>query len=171
VGGNIFLGYRQGLVRRAIGLAALGAATAAAFHFGNAVADLFSHQNVVTNACTFVGLGAIVLIMLEILAALHSDRLKALIEVAFDRLAGTVIGALIGVLEAALLIQVALAVAIAHPAPTTDPPTTPAWAADAATAGILSGLLVRLDPEGSGLLRMILPVDLASHLAEGVQRP
>lgn len=171
VGANVYLGYRQGLVRRAIGLAAVFGASAAAFQVGNSIAGIFEQGSLYTNAWTFVGVFVLVVVMIEILGALYADKLNSLIHVAFDRVAGAVAGVLVGILEAAILVQVALAVSLVPVTSHNGVPTTHTQAAEAAKSGIVSNLLVRLEPGISSLMRPSLPIDLAGHLAEGIEKP
>jgi uncharacterized membrane protein required for colicin V production len=167
VGANLYLGYRSGLVRRAIALVAVFGAAVSAFTVGNAVSGTLAGGTLYGNAWCFVGIFALVVVMLEILGALYADRISKLIHIAFDRIAGAVAGAIVGVLQIGVLFMVAIAVGSVSPTPANHVPSTHAEAKDAIDNGILSGLIVKLEPGIESLLRPAIPIDLEGHLAEG----
>lgn len=171
IGLNIYMGYRTGLVRRAIALVAVFGAAVSAYNVGNPIAGTIGGGTLYANAWSFVGVFVLVIVMLEILGALYADRLQRIIQIAFDRIAGAVAGAIIGVLEVGVLFLVALAVGNVQPTATNHVPSTHAEAAQAVNTGILSGLIVKLEPGIQNVMRPAIPIDLEGHLSEGIDRP
>ena len=129
VGVNCYLGWHYGLVRRAIAFAAVYAGTIAAWFVGNPLASTLGSGGLIANAWGFVAVFAIVVVMVEILAALYCRRAPAAVVVMFDRVTGLVAGLVVGVLELGVLFLVAQAVANAPAsAPPAPPrPTGPRW--------------------------------------------
>ena len=168
VGINAYLGYRSGLVRRAIALVAVYAAALSAFYVGNSISGAVAGGTLYGNAWCFAGVFVLVTVMLEILGALYADKISKIIHIAFDRIAGAVAGVIIGVLQLGVIFWVAIAVGNVVPTSSNHVSTTHADAKNAIENGILGGLVNRLEPGIQSLLRPAIPIDLQDHLSEGI---
>lgn len=166
IGVNCYVGWRFGLVRRAIAVVAVFAGALAATYIGNPVASLVKPDDLYANAWCFLGIFAVVLVMIEILAALYGDQLKGMVTLVFDRVSGLLAGAAVGILEAGVLFLVAQAVA---DVPTTAVIPVPAGYQQAAVAvdhGLLTQLVVRIEPGIQALLGPALPTSLPGRLTQ-----
>ena len=76
IGLNVYLGYRSGLIRRAIALVAVFGAAVSAYNVGNPIAGAVGGGTLYANAWSFTGVFVLVIVMLEILGALYADRLE-----------------------------------------------------------------------------------------------
>jgi uncharacterized membrane protein required for colicin V production len=170
IGLNVYLGYRSGLIRRAIALVAVFGAAVSAYNVGNPIAGAVGGGTLYANAWSFTGVFVLVIVMLEILGALYADRLERIITIAFDRVAGAIAGVIIGGLEVGVLFMVALATGQVQPTASNHVPSSHAQAADAVRSGALSGLIVKLEPGIESVMRPAIPIDLAGHLSEGIDK-
>jgi uncharacterized membrane protein required for colicin V production len=164
VGVNCYLGWRYGLVRRAIAFAAVFAGTIAAYYVGDPLAATLGSGDLVANAWAFVAVFAITVAMIEILAALYSDMIRRTIVIMFDRATGLVAGMVVGILQAGVLFLVAQAVANAPPTASTAPTATRATVAIAVDNGLLTQVVVKLEPGIQTLLGPAIPSNLQAHL-------
>jgi uncharacterized membrane protein required for colicin V production len=166
VGVNCYLGWRYGLVRRAIALAAVFAGVVAATYIGNPVASLVRPSDLYVNAWSFIGVFALVVLMIEILAALYGDGIDKLVTVAFDRISGLSAGLAVGVVQAGVIFLVAQAVGSVPPSAPVLVPPSHTEAAVAVDHGVLSQLVVKLEPGIQSLLSPVLPASLEGRLTE-----
>jgi uncharacterized membrane protein required for colicin V production len=164
VGVNCYMGWRYGLVRRAVALAAVYGACLAAFYVGNPVATTFGPGGLMANGWAFVAIFWIVVVMIEILAALYSDVIRRTILVMFDRVTGLVVGLAVGVLEFGVLVLVAQAVANAPPSTTTTSSADRTTAIVALDHGVLTQLVVQAAPGLQRALGPAIPSSLQDHL-------
>jgi uncharacterized membrane protein required for colicin V production len=164
---NCFMGWRFGLVRRAIAFVAVFGGTVAATYIGNPLASVIRSGSLYTNAWSFVAVFVIVVVMIEILAALYGEQLQKVDAVVFDRFTGVVAGVIVGVLEVGVLCLVAQAVANVQPTTTTSVPPTHTEAATAVDNGLLTQFVVRLEPGIQTLLSPVLPSNLSNQLDQG----
>jgi uncharacterized membrane protein required for colicin V production len=166
VGANCYMGWHYGLVRRAIAFAAIFGATASATYVGNPLASAIKPGDLYANAWAFVGIFAVVVVMIEILAALYAEQLQKLVTVVFDRVTGFLAGAVVGVLQAGVLFLVAQAVATVPPSAPVTVSTTHADAAAAVDHGLLTQFVVKIEPGIQTLLSPALPSSLEGRFAE-----
>ena len=166
VGVNCYVGWRFGLVRRAIAVVAVFAGALAATYIGNPVATLVRPDDLYANAWCFVGIFAIVLVMIEILAALYGEQLKGMVTLVFDRVTGLLAGAAVGLLEAGVLFLVAQAVADVPATAAIPVPSGHQQVAVAVDHGLLTQLVVRIEPGIQALLGPALPGSLSGRFAE-----
>ena len=166
VGLNCYLGWHSGLVRRAIAFAAIFAGTVAATYIGNPVASFVRPGDLYANAWAYIGIFALVVVMIEILAALYSEQIQKLVTLVFDRVTGLAAGLVVGVVEAGLLFLVAQAVADAPPTAPVFVPLTHTEAATAVDHGLLTQLVVKIEPGIQALLGPVLPTSLEQRLVE-----
>ncbi len=161
---NCYLGWRHGLVRRALAFIGVFAGTIAAYYVGNPLASTVSTGNLMSNAWAFVAVFAVVVVMVEILAALYSDVIQRTVVVMFDRVSGLAAGLVVGVVELGVLFLVAQAVADAPASTTTTTPATRSTAIVAVDHGLLTQVVVKLEPGIQTLLGPALPGNLENHL-------
>ena len=165
VAANCYLGWRYGLVRRAVAVAAVYGGTIAAWFVGDPLASALGSSSLMGNAWAFVAVFAIVVVMIEILAGLYSDLIRRLVVVMFDRVTGFLAGLLVAVLELGVLFLVAQAVADAPAPPTpSGTPATQTTVADAVDHGILTQVVVDLEPGLQRLLSPAIPGKLETRL-------
>jgi len=165
---NAYLGYRHGLLRRLFAFAGLFAGCLAATYVGNGIASLVDPHSLYANAWFFVGVVAVIVVLAEILGYLYEDRLRHVMVVVFDRIAGTFAGAVVGFFEASVAFLVALAVA-ATPSANNTVPADRGNAGAAIQTSMLSGLAVRAAPGVRSVFAPVFPNDLVGHLADGTQ--
>src|SRR5258708_18245907 len=110
VGVNALLGWQTGLVRRVLAFGGAYAGVLAASYTANPVGSLISAHSLYANALTFIVVFAALAILVEVLTALYSERLKKLIVVTFDRSVGLIVGIFVGLCQTAVIMAVALAV-------------------------------------------------------------
>ena len=164
VGVNCYMGWRFGLVRRAIAFMAIFAGAVSAYYVGNPVAALVKPGDLIANAWAFVGVFTVAVLMIETLAWLYSDQLRKVITVVFDRISGLAAGVVVGVLEAGVLFLVAQAVAEAPASVSTLSSGSRTAAAVAVDHGLLTQLVVKLEPGIQSLLSPALPGQLQDRL-------
>lgn len=166
VAANCYMGWRYGLVRRAIAFAGIFGGTVCATYVGNPLASSIKPGDLYANAWAFVGIFAVVVLMIEILAALYAEQIQRLVTVVFDRVAGLIAGAVVGVVQVGVLFLVAQAVATVPASATVSVPASHADAAAAVDHGVLTQLVVKLEPGIQTLLSPALPNSLEGRLAE-----
>ena len=166
VGANCYMGWRFGLVRRAIAFCAVFAGAVAATYVGNPVAAMVQPGDLYANAWSFVGVFAVVVVMIEVLAALYGEQLQKLIAVMFDRVTGLAAGAVVGIVQAGVLFLVAQAVAAVPASAGVTVQSSHTQAAVAVDHGLLTQLVVKIEPGIQALLSPALPVSLEGRLAQ-----
>jgi uncharacterized membrane protein required for colicin V production len=164
VGVNCWMGWRYGLVRRAIAFAAIYGATLSAYYVGDPLASTVGTGDLVANAWAFVAVFGVAVVMIEILAALYADTLQKAVLIVFDRVTGLVAGLLVGALELGVLLLVAQAVANAPPSASTASSASRTTVVTAIDNGVLTQVIVRLEPGMQDLLGPALPGNLQSRL-------
>ncbi|MGO8686009.1 MAG: CvpA family protein [Candidatus Dormibacteria bacterium] len=164
VGVNCWLGWRYGLVRRAIAFAAVYGATLSAYYVGNPLASTVTTGGLVANAWAFVAVFGVAVLMIEVLAALYSDTIQKAVVIVFDRAAGLAAGLLVGALELGVLLLVAQAVANAPPSTSTASTVDRTTVVVAADNGVLTQVIVRLEPGMQTLLGPALPGNVQDRL-------
>lgn len=168
---NILLGWRFGIIGRALALGGLYGGVAAAtamsarllrmFGGGGAANDLYA------TAWTFIGVVFGVVVMVEILGALYRDRVEKVISLMFDRTSGVVAGLVVGVLQAAIVIMVALAVGNATTSgPGQNLPTFRGDTASAVNNSLIGSHIAGLDPAVKTFFGPALPPSLSGYLAD-----
>ncbi len=168
---NAVAGWRWGIVGRMIAFAGLYAGVAAASFLGNGIAHYFfgrgSATDLYTSAWTFVGVLAVVVVLVEILGALYGDKVRSMTALAFDRTAGLIAGGVVGFLEIGVICLVAVSVGSIKPAPgQQNLPGDRTAVANAVHSGIVGGRIYSVEPGLQDLFRPALPRDLSGHLAE-----
>jgi uncharacterized membrane protein required for colicin V production len=166
---NAYLGWRTGTVRRLLGFIGLYAAFMAAYYTGNSFASLFRKGDIVANGWSFVALVVVVVLIFELLGRVLSDRLERMAAMAFDRVAGMIVGAALGFFQALVFFLVALSVGAATPSPSNSVPSSRDAAANAVRDGTLSGQAIRAEPAVRDAFAPLLGTDLTTHLEDGTQ--
>ena len=169
IGLNAYLGWRLGLLRRAVAFVGLYVGVLAATNIGNGLASLFSQHSLYGNAWMFVAVVAVVVLVFEGLGWAYEDRLKRILVFVFDRVAGGIAGAIVGIAQALVLFIVALAVGTVPATASNNVPATHGATAQDISSSTLAGQVVRLAPQARSLFGPVLPGDLSSHLVEGTQ--
>lgn len=164
VGVNCYLGWRHGLVRRAIACVAVYGGTLAAYYVGDPLAGTLGNANLTGNAWAFIGVFGVAVLMIEILAALYSDLIKRTITVMFDRVAGFAAGLVVGVLELGVILLVIQAVADAPPSTANVSSATRTAPAIAVDHGVLTQVIVDLEPGINRLLSPAIPSNIQNRL-------
>lgn len=168
---NAMLGWQTGTLRRLVSLIGLYAAFLAAYYTGNGFASIFRKGDIYANAWSFVAIVVVVVILFEVLGRVFEDRLKAITVIAFDRVAGLVLGAAVGLFQALVLFTVALAVGAAHPGPGNTVPASRDVAANGVRGAALSGHAVGAVPVVRAAVAPLTSTDLTTHLEDGTQVP
>jgi uncharacterized membrane protein required for colicin V production len=168
---NIALGWRFGIVGRAIALGGLYGGIAAATALGNGLIRFFggggAANDLYTSAWTYLGIVFGVIAMVEILGALYRDRVEKLISLMFDRTSGIVGGLIVGVLEVAIVTMVATAVGDAHASTSAQQiPADHANPASAVRNSLIGSHVAGLDPAVRTIFGPALPDSLSNHLAD-----
>lgn len=169
---NIALGWRFGLVGRALALGGLYGGVAAATALGNGVLRFFggggAANDLYAGAWTFIGITFGVVAAVEILGGLYRDRVEKVISLMFDRTGGMVAGLVLGVLEAAVVVMVALAVggAQADPSLAQQLPSHHDDTAKAVRNSLISSHIAGLDSAMQTFFGPALPASLSGHLAD-----
>ena len=161
---NCYLGWRHGLVRRAIAFLGVFAGTIAAYYVGDPLASTVSTGDLMSNAWAFIAVFCVVVVMVEILAALYSDVIQRTVVIMFDRVSGLAAGLVVGVVQLGVLCLVAQAVADAPASTTTTTPATRNVAVVAVDHGLLTQVVVKLEPGIQTLLGPALPGNLENRL-------
>lgn len=168
---NLGLGWRFGIMGRAIALGGLYGGVAAATFMGNGLLRFFggggAANDLYNSAWTFIGITFGVLVMVEILGALYHDRVEKVISLMFDRTAGLVGGLVIGVLEVAVVVMVALAVGEAIPNGNLEKlPQNHENTASAVRNSVFASHIAGLNPAMQTFFGPALPRSLSGHLAD-----
>lgn len=156
---NAYMGWSHGLIRRIFTAIGVFAGVFAASNLGNAIASLVHAHSLQANAWSFVAVFVFVVIVVEVLGGLLNDRLQKIVVAAFDRIAGTVLGAVIGVVEVLILFLVAIAASGA-------PSAIHVTMSQDIHAATLSGQVAKLEPQVHTVFGPFLPSNLATHLSE-----
>ncbi|GAC1337785.1 MAG: hypothetical protein NVSMB29_02670 [Candidatus Dormibacteria bacterium] len=163
---NIFVGARRGLIRRALGLAAVFGGSAAATYVGRSLVRVATGDNTLyTNAWGFVLLFFLVIGLVELLGVLYQDQIARSSALAFDRIAGAVAGFIVGVAEVGVVVLVVLAVGDAQPRAGRDVPLTHTQVSNDVRTSTLGGLFVGAAPGLSAVFSPVLPRDFPDHLS------
>jgi uncharacterized membrane protein required for colicin V production len=168
---NLLLGWRFGVVGRALALGGLYGGIAAASALGNGILRQFggggAANDLYSSAWMFIGIVFGVVAMVEILGGLYRDRVEKMISVMFDRTGGVAAGLVVGVLQAAVVMMVALAVGDAiTTAPTQKLPSQHGDTASAVRNSLLGSHIAGLDPAVKTFFGPALPPSLSGHLAD-----
>jgi uncharacterized membrane protein required for colicin V production len=169
---NLALGWRFGILGRALALGGLYGGVAAATAMGNGILRFFwgngAAEDFYNSAWMFIGITFGVVAAVEILGGLYRDRMDKVISLMFDRTSGLIAGLVIGVLEAAVVVMVALAVGNAH----TDIGSLqqlPSHHEDTAKAvrnSLISSHIAGLNPAMQTFFGPALPDSLSGHFAD-----
>jgi uncharacterized membrane protein required for colicin V production len=169
---NLALGWRFGIIGRAIALGGLYGGVAAATALGNGLLRFFggggAANDLYNGAWTFIGITFGVVAMVEILGGLYRDRVEKVISLMFDRTAGLVAGLVVGLLEVGVIILVAFAVGNAQVAQDTTQqlPSGHQDTAKAVRNSVITSHIAGLDPAMQKFFGPALPQDFSGHLAD-----
>jgi uncharacterized membrane protein required for colicin V production len=168
---NCVIGWKYGIVGRMIAFAGLYAGVAGASFLGNGIAHYFHGRGTPTDlyaaGWTFVIILGVIVVLVEILGALYSDRVREITSLAFDKTAGVIAGGVVGFLEIAVVCLVALSVGNVQPGPgQQDLPSDRGKVASAVNDGLIGGRIASVEPGIKDLFKPALPSDLSNHLAE-----
>lgn len=166
---NAWLGWRTGTLRRLLSAVGLYAAFLAAYYTGNGVAAVFRSGDIIAAAWAFVAIATAVVIAFELIGRVLSDRVEHIAVVAFDRVAGLILGGLVGFFQAAVLFMVALSVGAATPAPGNGVPASHDVAANAVRSATLAGHAIGIEPSLRSVFQPLISTDLTTHLEDGAQ--
>ena len=168
---NIALGWRFGIIGRAIALGGLYGGVAAATALGNGLLRFFggggAANDLYNSAWTFIGITFGVVFMVEILGGLYRDRVEKVISLMFDRTSGMVAGLIVGILEVGVIILVAFAVGGAQASSSLQ--QVPRGNTDAARAvrnSVITSHLAGLNPAMQDFFGPALPTSLSGHLTD-----
>jgi hypothetical protein len=164
---NAVVGWRTGMLRRVLAFAGVYVGVLAAYSMGNGLAGFVHKGDIFANAWSFVAVATVVVILFEVLGHLVADRFERLAAVAFDRVAGLLIGAATGFFQASVLFMVALAVGAAPSAPGNTIPVSRDMAANAVRDAGLAGQAIRAQPALRAIFAPVIGTDLTGHLEEG----
>lgn len=156
---NVYLGWSHGLIRRVFTALGVYLACFAASNLGNAIAGLIHAHSVDANAWAFVAVFLFVIVVVEVLGTLLHERLEMIAVAAFDRIGGILVGAIVGIAEMLILFLVAISVSASTS-------TTHSSMSQDIHAALLSGQVVRLEPQVQTLFGPVLPGNLAQHFAQ-----
>lgn len=167
---NIALGWRFGIIGRAIALGGLYGGVAAATALGNGLLRFFggggAANDLYNSAWTFIGITFGVVFMVEILGALYRDRVEKVISLMFDRTAGMVAGVVIGILEVGVIVMVAFAVGEAQSNALQQTPRGHTDAANAVRSSVITSHIAGLNPAMQTFFGPALPNSLSGHLID-----
>ncbi|MGH7722946.1 MAG: CvpA family protein [Candidatus Dormibacteria bacterium] len=166
---NALLGWRTGTLRRLLSAIALYAAFLGAYYTGNGFASLVRKGDIFANAWAFVAILVVVVIAFEIIGRALSDRIEHVASVAFDRVAGMLLGAAVGFFQAAVLFMVALAVGAATPGAGNTVPANHSVAADAVRSAAIASHAIGVEPALRAVFAPLISTDLTTHLENGTQ--
>lgn len=133
---NAYVGYKRGLVRRAVAAAGVFGGLFFAVQAGAAIGSFFLGKSVYSVLWMMISLTIFGIAIAEVLGVLFRERLKSLVLIPFDRIIGTIGGVLLGALECGTLYLLLLGVANV-PSSVTVPPgyKVPAETVQQATLG------------------------------------
>jgi uncharacterized membrane protein required for colicin V production len=154
VAAQIAVGWRFGLIRRAFALVGTFAAAVAATFAGNPLAGVVRPNSTDADMVGFIAIFVAIILVVEILGALGSERLGGLAVVMFDRISGVVAGALLGVLQLGVVVLVTLSANA--PAAST--------LAGVIRSATLGGAVVSIEPGIRDVMTPALPARLDTHL-------
>jgi uncharacterized membrane protein required for colicin V production len=168
---NILLGWRYGIIGRALALGGLYGGVAAATAMSSRLLRLFggggAANDLYSTAWTFIGVVFGVVVMVEILGALYRDRVEKVISLMFDRTSGVVAGLVVGVLQAAVVMMIALAVGTATTGgPGQNLPAQRNATANAVNNSVIGSHIAGLDPAVKAFFGPALPRSLSGYLAD-----
>jgi uncharacterized membrane protein required for colicin V production len=168
---NLLLGFKFGILGRALALGGLYGGVAAATALSDRLLRLFggggAANDLYASAWTFVGVVFGVVAMVEILGALYRDRVEKVISLMFDRSTGLAAGLVVGVLQAAIVVMVLLAVGDATTtAPTQQLPARHGDTANAVRNSLFGSHIAGLDPALKTFFGPALPASLSGYLAD-----
>jgi uncharacterized membrane protein required for colicin V production len=168
---NVLLGWRYGIIGRALALGGLYGGVAAATAMSARLLRLFggggAANDFYTTAWAFIGVVFAVVVMVEILGALYRDRVEKVISLMFDRTTGVVAGFVVGLLQAAVVVMVALAVGTANTSgPGQKLPTFRGDTASAVRNSVIGSHIAGLDPAVTAFFGPALPPSLSGYLAD-----
>jgi hypothetical protein len=167
---NLLLGWRFGMVGRALALGGLYGGVAAATAMGNRLLRLFggggAANDLYASAWMFIGIVFGVVAAVEILGALYRDRVEKVISLMFDRTSGLVAGLVVGVLQVAVVLMVALAVGDTTGGPSQKLPASRADSASAVRNSVLGSHIAGLDPAVRAFFGPALPASLGGYLGD-----
>jgi uncharacterized membrane protein required for colicin V production len=170
---NVFLGWRYGLIRRGIAFAGLYGGVALATFAGDAISNFFRGKgkpdDLYALATTYAMCIFVVTLGLEVLGALYGDKVRDVISLFFDRVAGAVAGAFVGFLEIALICLVMLAVGDATQGNGQQLPHDHAKASGAVRDAILGSRIAGSESLVKDIFAAALPSDLSSKLADATK--
>ncbi|HXA30311.1 MAG TPA: CvpA family protein [Candidatus Angelobacter sp.] len=167
---NVLLGWKFGILGRALSLGGLYGGVAAATAMSDRLLRLFggggAANDLYASAWTYVGVIFGVVAMVEILGALYRDRVEKVISLMFDRTSGLVAGLVVGVLQAAIVVMVVLAVGDATATPAQTLPAQHADTAATVRNSVIASHIAGLDPALKTFFGPALPVSLSGYLAD-----
>jgi uncharacterized membrane protein required for colicin V production len=168
---NLLLGWRFGIIGRALALGGLYGGVAAATAMSDRLLRLFggggAANGLYASAWTFIAVVFGVVAMVEILGALYRDRVEKVISLMFDRSSGVAAGLVVGVLQSAVVVMVALAVGDASTtAPTQHLPAQHTDTASAVRNSVFGSHIAGLDPAVRAFFGPALPASLSGYLAD-----
>jgi uncharacterized membrane protein required for colicin V production len=166
---NAIAGWRTGTLRRVLAFAGLYVGVLGAYYLGNGFAGWVRKGDIIANGWSFVAITAVVVIMFEVIGRLVAYRIERIAALAFDRVAGVLIGGAVGFFQAGVLFMVALAVGAAPVAQGTTIPANRDAAANAIRAAALAGQAVRAQPAVRAIFAPVPLDSLTTHLEEGTQ--
>jgi uncharacterized membrane protein required for colicin V production len=168
---NLALGWRFGIIGRAIALGGLYGGVAAATALGNGLLRFFggggAANDLYNSAWTFIGITFGVVAMVEILGALYRDRVEKVISLMFDRTAGLGAGLIVGLFEVGVIVMVAFAVGEAQASSTLERlPSHHGDTANAVRNSVITSHIAGLNPAMQTFFGPALPTSLSGHLAD-----
>lgn len=173
---NLLLGWRFGIIGRALALGGLYGGIAMATAMGNRLLRLFGgggvSNDLYAGAWMYIGIVFAVVAMVEILGALYRDRVEKVVSLMFDRTSGLVAGLVVGVLQAAIVVMVALAVGdVSSADPAQHLPNDRGNTASAVRNSVIGSHIAGLDPALKTFFGPALPPSLGSYLADTTSPP
>ena len=171
IAANMLWGFRTGIVRRVVMLPGILGALLAATYGGNGIVAIFAHPSLYANAWSFTLIFVGGFLLVELLLALYAEHIDNVMVIIFDRTLGVVVGALVGFLEIAIILMVALAVGQVQATSTNNIPVTHTELSQSIHDGTISNLVAQAEPGLQSILRPVWSIDLAGHLAVGIDNP
>ncbi|HZS14280.1 MAG TPA: CvpA family protein [Candidatus Dormibacteraeota bacterium] len=167
---NVLLGWRFGILGRALALGGLYGGVAAATAMSSRLLRLFggggAANDLYATAWTFIAVVFGVVAMVEILGALYRDRVEKVISLMFDRTTGIVAGLVVGLFQAAIVVMVALAVGNAQTSgPGEKLPSEHGDTANAVYKSVIGSHIAGLSPAIDAFFGPALPASLSGYLA------
>jgi len=167
---NVLLGFRYGLLRRGLALAALWGGLAFATLVGNGI-ERWAHgsgepNDFYASAWTYIGIFILVVAAIEVLGALYDDKITRVASLMFDRTTGAIVGVGVGFLEIAIICLIGLAVGDAASTKAVPLPDDRGQVSDSVRASFLGGRVNSITSGLENLFNPALPKNLSAHLAE-----